>query len=329
MPDLSRRTLCLTLISALVATQLRAEPTTAPTAAPSTRPAEAMLFSYFTGNGERGLRFATSDDGLVFRPLRNGRSFLAPNVGEEKIMRDPFLIQDPRDGTFHLLWTTAWKGKTIGHASSKDLLHWTDQQAIEVMKGHDGTRNCWAPEAIYDDRDGGRFVIFWSSTVDGRFNETQRSGDESYNHRIYSTTTRDFQTFTEAKLFYDPGFNVIDATFLHDASGKLKLIVKNETRNPAAKWLQIADAESPTGPFGPAGKPFTPPWVEGPTAIAIGDWNYAYYDAYTAGHFGAMRSKDCVTWEDITGQIKFPRGARHGTVLRVDRKLIESLEAAQ
>ena len=43
-------------------------------------------------------------------------------------MRDPSIAQGG-DGTYHLVFTSAWKGtKTFGYASSKDLIHWSEQK---------------------------------------------------------------------------------------------------------------------------------------------------------------------------------------------------------
>jgi beta-galactosidase len=64
--------------------------------------------------------------------------------------RDPCVVQAP-DGTFHMVWTTAWNGKTIGYASSKNLTNWSEQRAIPVMASEPGVKNCWAPEVAYDD----------------------------------------------------------------------------------------------------------------------------------------------------------------------------------
>ena len=63
-------------------------------------------------------------------------------------------------------------------------------------------------------------MIFWASTIPGRFPQTAGSSEEKYNHRIYGTTTKDFVTFTPTTLFYDPGFSVIDATFLDTGAGR-------------------------------------------------------------------------------------------------------------
>lgn len=318
--------LAMMILTPLASASGAASPAPAPALARATRPASErhFVFSYFIGNGEDGLHLATSRDGYTFEPLKGGESFLTPTVGESKLMRDPCIVRGP-DGTFHMVWTTAWEGKTIGYASSKDLIEWSEQKAIPVMAHEPIVRNCWAPEIIYDEQ-AKDFVIFWASTIPGRFPQTAGSAEKDYDHRMYFTRTRDFETFEPTKLFYDPGFNVIDATFLRDAGGKLHLIVKDETLKPKPKkHLRLAPAESVTGPFGELAPPFTPDWVEGPTAIGVGDHYVVYYDAYTKHHYGAKRSRDLKNWEDVTDRIKSPRDARHGTIIEVPREVVEKL----
>jgi beta-xylosidase len=151
---------------------------------------------------------------------------------------------------------------------------------------------------------------------------------EAINHRIYSTTTRDFKTFTPTRLFFDGGFNVIDATMLH-TEGKYYLIVKDETLKPVKKNLRIAIGNDPKGPFGEVSAPFTPSWVEGPSAIRIGDDYVVYFDCYRDHHYGAIRSRNLKDWEDITSRVSFPQGTRHGTVLQVPKSVIAKLSEAQ
>jgi hypothetical protein len=285
----------------------------------------AYLFAYFVKNGEDGLHLAASADGTTFEALNEGRSYLTPLVGESKLMRDPCLLRGP-DGTFHLVWTTAWEGKTIGYASSPDLIHWSEQRALPVMAQEPGTRNCWAPEIAYDEAKK-QFLIFWATTVTGKFIETLVSEEKGYNHRIYSTTTKDFSSFTPTKLFYEPGFNVIDATLLK-ANQRFYLIVKDETRVPIKKNLRLASSADIEGPYTDLSAPFTRDWVEGPTAIKIGDSTMVYYDCYREKHYGAVRSRDLKTWEDITDKIKFPAGARHGTVIEIPVSLLTALRTA-
>ena len=292
--------------------------------------ADNYLFAYFTENGQDGLHFARSTDGYMWDKVAGGRSFLTPVVGNSKLMRDPCIVRGP-DGTFHMVWTSGWNENNIGYASSKDLVNWSPQQQVPVMAHEPGSLNAWAPEIVYDDKRG-EFLIFWASTIPGRFPATDGSSEDKYNHRMYATTTRDFKTYTPTRLFYDPGFSVIDATFVN-FKGKNHLLVKDETRNPPKKHLQVADAPDLQGPFGKLGAPITPPrlWVEGPTALQIGDDVVLYYDAYITKHYGAMRSRDLVHWEDVSDKMQFPdegtkKRMRHGTVIAVPEEVVAGLE---
>jgi hypothetical protein len=292
----------------------------------------AYLFTYFTKNGEDGLHLAWSADGYKWDKLGGGRSYLAPKVGKSKLMRDPYVARGP-DGTYHLVWTSGWNENNIGYASTKDFVTWSEQKEIPVMAHEPTARNCWAPEIAFDGRRG-EFVIFWATTIPGRFPRTGGTSESDYNHRMFAATTKDFVTFTPTRLFYDPGFNCIDATFLVEGD-KRWLIIKDETKFPEAKkHLRIAVADGPAGPFGELALPFTPPglWVEGPTALKIGDDYVVYFDAYTKKHYGAMRSRDLKTWEDVTAKMSFPDEGtpvrmRHGTVIEVPRRMVERLRA--
>ncbi len=301
------------LLVTLVASQIHASPAAT----------NSLLFSFFRDNGQAGLYLATSEDGLKWSELKPpGKSFLTPTVGG-KLMRDPCLALGP-DGTFHMVWTTTWgKPPEIGIAHSKDLIHWSEEQAIPVMAQETNTENSWAPELFYD-RAKDQWIIFWASTITGRFPETSASGEN--NHRIYCTTTRDFKNYTPTRLFYDGGFNAIDATMLA-AQGKFYLVVKDETKNPVKKDLHLAAGNSPEGPFGKAGPPIAGPWVEGPSALQIGGEYYIYFDHYThPQYYGAVKSSDLEHWQDISPEVSFPPGARHGTVLKVPNSVVRSLK---
>jgi lysophospholipase L1-like esterase len=293
---------------------------------------DAWLFAYFTGNGEDGLHFATSTDGYRWEKVGNGRSYLTPKVGKSKLMRDPCIVRGP-DGTYHMVWTSGWNENNIGYASSKDLFNWSEQKELPVMAHEPGVLNTWAPEIVWDEKRG-EFLLFWASTVPDKYPAPPDSPEGKYNHRMYATTTRDFVTFTPTRLFYDPGFSVIDATFLR-ADGRNILLVKDETRVPAHKYLQLAEAPDLQGPFGPLGGPFTPAglWVEGPTAIKANGEYLVYYDAYQAKRYGGMRSRDLVNWEDVSDRMHFPdegtpQRMRHGTVFAAPASAIARLQAA-
>lgn len=283
---------------------------------------EALLFAYFKGNGD-GLHLAASTDGFTWAPLKNDSIFLKPQLSKDKLLRDPCIIKGP-DNLFHLVWTVSWNEKGIGYANSPDLIHWSEQKYIPVMEHEAGARNSWAPEITYD-RKQNRYLIYWATTITGLYPETQSKEENSYNHRLYYVTTPDFKTFSAVKLLYEPGFNVIDATIV-PYSNEYLMFLKDETREPPQKNIRLATSKSLTGPYSPAGPPLTGNyWAEGPTALKLGDNWVVYFDKYTEGKMGAITSPDLETWTDVSNQIKFPTGVRHGTVFKVSVKELNKL----
>lgn len=284
---------------------------------------KVYLFTYFKGNGEDGLHLAYSRDGLNFTALNNDKSFLIPAVGVSKLMRDPCLIQT-EDGIFHMVWTAGWTERGIGYASSKDLINWSEQKYLMVMEKEPTARNCWAPEIFYDKKNK-QFLIFWATTIPGRFPDSEKAGDSGYNHRIYSITTKDFISLSDTRLFYDKGFNVIDATIINPGKNYV-MFVKDETRNPAQKNIRVTTSQNLYGPYSGPSEPITGKyWAEGPTSLKInGKW-FVYFDKYTEKRMGAVTSNDLISWEDISEKITFPDGVRHGTIIEVDEKILEKL----
>ncbi len=281
------------------------------------------LFSYFKGNGEDGLHLAYSEDGFNWKSLKGDSSFLKPVLSKDKLMRDPCIIKG-KNGIFHMVWTVSWTAKGIGYASSKDLINWSEQKYIPVMEHEEGARNSWAPEITYDKKNK-QYMIYWATTITGRFPETQIAADAGYNHRIYYVTTKDFKTFSDTKLLYDPGFNSIDATIVRDGKRWL-MFFKDETKEPAQKNLKIAFADNLTGPYSKASDPITDKvWAEGPTTLKIGKNWVVYYDKYTSHKYGAIMSSDLHNWTDISDKISLPTGIRHGSILQVSKKVLSKL----
>lgn len=284
---------------------------------------EIYLFSYFMNNGEDGLHLAYSEDGLNWTALNDNQSFLTPTAGGDKLMRDPCIIQG-KDGKFHMVWTVSWNEKGIGYASSSDLINWSEQQYIPVMEHEANARNCWAPE-LYFDKETDLYMIYWATTIPGRFPETDTSGDNGYNHRMYYTTTKDFANFSETQLLYDQGFNVIDAT-IHKIDDKYVMFLKDETKHPEPeKNIRIATSSELTKGYSEASVPITDNWVEGPTAIQTDRGWIIYFDRYTKHEMGAVLSTDLKNWQDISDEIHFPNGTRHGTVFKVKKSILDQL----
>ncbi|MBL9134832.1 MAG: glycoside hydrolase family 43 protein [Verrucomicrobiales bacterium] len=287
------------------------------------RRGEVYLFTFFRDNGQDGLYLAWSRDGLEWSEIPPpGKSFLPPMVGT-KLMRDPCLRRDAK-GRFHMVWTTGWNDRVIGYASSEDLRRWTDQRELPVMMHEPTARNAWAPE-LYFDAGRDEFLVFWATTIPGRFPTTEGSSEDRYNHRIFGTRTRDFLSLTPTELFYDGGFNGIDATLFRQGR-RYGMVVKDETLKPERKHLRLAWSEDPRGPWSPASPAFSASWVEGPSVLKVGGRWHVYFDHYREPqYYGAMRTRDFVKWEDISPQVRMPKGARHGTALAVPASVVGAL----
>jgi len=283
------------------------------------------IFCYFKNNGQDGLHLAYSMDGYNWKALNNDSTFLRPTVSKDKLMRDPNIIKG-RDGLYHMVWTVSWNDKGIGYASSKDLIHWSQQQFLPVMQHEATARNTWAPEITYDEKSR-EYMIYWATTIPEKFKETASTAESGYNHRMYYVTTKDFLTFSDTKLLYDPGFNVIDATIVKEGE-KWMMFLKDETREPGQQNLKIAYADSLTGPYTKAGEAITGKyWAEGPTTMKVGKQWIVYFDKYSEHKYGAIASTDLKNWIDISDKISLPAGIRHGSILSVSKKELQRLKA--
>lgn len=303
---------------------------------------EAYLYSYFINNGADGLHLAYSHDGYNWKTLKNNKSFLTPTIGNDKLMRDPCIIYGP-DKKFHMVYTVSWRERSIGYAYSTDLINWSKQLKIPVMMHEENALNCWAPE-IYYDSISKKYVIIWSTTIPGRFKETDNSGDSidihtpsrleektelilTYNHRLYYVTTKDFRDFSKTKLFFDQGFNVIDGSINKSAEDYI-LFLKDETRYPPQKNIRITSSKSLFNSFEPVSDPITGDyWAEGPSSIKIRDYWHVYFDKYmtTGNRMGAVKSKDLKNWTDISDEINFPENALHGSIFKVSQDVLNNL----
>ena len=264
-----------------------------------------------------GLRFIYSRDGWTWQQIDG--LWLRPEVGKQKVMRDPSIIRTP-DGMFHLVWTSSWRGdRGFGYACSKDLVHWSEQRFIEVMSDT-STVNVWAPELFWDDVKQ-QAIIVWASCIPGRFPDGQE--EHKNNHRLYYTTTKDFKSFTPTKLMIDPGFSCIDATLVKRGKQDYVMVLKDNTR--PERDIKVAYAKSPYGPWSKASEPFTGKMMEGPTTVKVTDGWLIYYDRYELKDFGAHFTKDFVTFEDVSNKTTVPNLHKHGTIFEADEAILQGL----
>jgi len=292
-------------------------------AAMAAQAADPMVFAFFRSNGETGVFLAGSRDGLEWKELNGGKAVIEPPE-KDALMRDPFLARGP-DGRFHMIWTWSWTAPFIGYSSSKDLKTWEPVTKIPVFTGVPGVRNVWAPEMVWD-KQMGSWLIFWASTIEGRFAESAPSVDRGLSHRIYAVRTKDFKQFTEPKVWFDPGYPVIDSTVVRDGRRWL-MVFKDERVRPLKKHLLLAEAKDLEGPWTPIGEAFTETWSEGPSIVRIGKTWRVYYDHYRdpAG-YRLMTSKDLRTWRDETASLKMPARPRHGSLVKVSGRILAALE---
>ena len=302
--------------------------------------AAAFVFPYFQSNGESGIFLAISHDGMAFDGVNGNAPIIpAPDWPGENLTRDPSILY--RDGVFHMVWTTGWWTRSIGYASSTDLVNWSRPRRIEIWAGADesvrsGVKNTWAPELHWDPQKREFFILF-SSTLESELFDGDRSADaHDLDHRIYVTRTRDFEQFTRPELFFSPSpeHGVIDAQVAPDEGGtpadaaddRWVMVIKNEMPPEAAgKNLRLAFAEHGQGPYSPVlgppivgeGTDIVPRMAEGPSLLRVDGLWWLYWDA--PGHsYCLATSPDLKRWTNRTAEVRMPvEHPRHGSVLRV------------
>ena len=304
-----------------------------------------FLLPYFLGNGETGVYFAHSEDGLHFDWLAEGKVVMpAPDWGDESLTRDPSIVY--RDGRFHMIWTTSWNSRTIGYSSSPDLRQWSAPKRIEIWGDRDDIRNTWAPELHWDD-EREEFLILWSSTTLAELGDGDGSEDpHGYDHRPYASRTKDWETFTAPELFFspEPEYSVIDPFIARDDRGSVDksddrwvMVIKNELSPEAGgKNLRLTFARSMQGPFDPvlgppivgAGTEIVDRMSEGPSLFKIDGLWYLYWDAPDSPYsYCLATSRDLEHWTNRCDEMRLPtEQMRHGTVLVVPRSAVASLD---
>ncbi len=304
-----------------------------------------FLLPYFLGNGETGIYFAYSYDGLKFEWLADRDVILpAPDWGDESLTRDPSILY--HDGMFHMIWTTSWNSRTIGYAASKDLRQWSEPRRIPIWKDRQDVKNTWAPELHWNPEQR-EFLILWSSTTLEELNDGDGSEDpHGYDHRSYYSTTRNFKQFTAPQLLFspqDPEYSVIDPFIAHDDRGtktrrddRWVMVIKHELgESQGGKNLRLTFAKTMLGPYGVklsepivgAGTSIVNRMGEGPTLFRHQGLWHLYWDAPGSEFsYCLATSRDLEQWQNRSAEMKLPVDQmRHGTVLRVPVSAVPSI----
>lgn len=267
------------------------------------------LFSYFRTEAE-ALHLALSEDGFTFEAL-NGNAPVLSASGQVRTIRDPYIFRDD-NGRFHLLATGGWDRTDLVHGVSNDLVTWSDLVNVPVMADVPGTRNVWAPEAFAGD--DGKVRLIWSSTVSVDGPEKLRD------HRIWACDTTDFETFSAPRLFFDPGYDVIDATVARFGDAYLMAFKDERGENRVDtefKAIRMAMSLRPDGPYASVSDLVTPAPVEGPTLYRKDGLWLMLYDHFIEHRYGASLSEDGREWQVSEIEVILPDGPRHGSVIEV------------
>ena len=349
------RTLLLPFLAltGLLLTLLSAPPSTADPGAPPVKHSKyaGYLFAYFTGEGTADgeqIRYALSrgNDPLHWRELIAGKPVLTSTTGQ-KGLRDPFVIRSPKGDKFYLIATDlrmyqnssgSWDqvqrhgSKSIMVWESTDLVHWTDQRLVKVSP--DSAGNTWAPEAYWDD-ELDAYVVFWASKLYAD-DDPDHKGN-TYNKMLYATT-KDFRTFSEPKIWNDPGYSVIDSTVVKYKDEYYRY-TKDErdpgSSSPCSKFITGEKSTSLTSTT----YDFVADCIgkgamdrgEGPTVFKSNTENkwYLFIDEYGGRGYVPFETTDLASgkWTPSTNY-QLPASPRHGTVLPVTQQEYDRLLAA-
>ncbi|MEQ0564597.1 glycoside hydrolase family 43 protein [Amycolatopsis sp. NEAU-NG30] len=164
-----------------------------------------------------GLHLAVSSDGLNWTPLNQNNPVATPTLGSTGL-RDPFILRK-QDGTF-VVMATDLKGTDWNYQSqylhiwdSADLRSFTGYRLLKV---HSLATHAWAPEAFWD-ASRGQYAVVYSAVSGG--------------HNILMVNyTTDFVTASAPQVFFDPGYDTIDGSFV-SVNGVNYMYYKNNTNS--------------------------------------------------------------------------------------------------
>ncbi len=307
------RRLLLRLVMALLSGSVVAQGTAASGPGGAASGQGATVFAYFKEPGTQGIYLALSRDGYTFTPLNGGQPWLKPEQAGE-IMRDVYVTRDPAGG-FRAVWTWGWKGSSLGTAHSADLMTWTAQTEVPIMRELSATRNVWAPETYWDEA-AKEWLVIWSSSFEG----------DALGNRIWASRTKDFVSFSKPAKFYDPGFVVIDATLFRRERDWV-LVLKDQSTDPLRYQVRWASGPGVEGPWGPLSGPITESWSEGPSVVRVGEKYIVYYDHYRAprARYEGVETSDWVHWSSVNDRMQFPESAKHGSFFHVSEEEAQRL----
>ncbi|MBD8022592.1 immunoglobulin-like domain-containing protein [Microbacterium gallinarum] len=319
------------------------------------------LFAYFTADTVAGenifLAASQGNSAMSWDVLGGGAPLVTSTIGEMGL-RDPFILRAPEGDRFYLIATdlsigrnSSWdraldQGSThLEIWESADLRTWSQQRHVKVS-GPNASMT-WAPEAYWD-AEAGEFVVYWSSRVylDGTRPYDKAGTPNSTYSKVMYATTRDFVTFSPAKVWEDAG-DRIDSTMIEDdgtfyrftkeVTGCVDIVQESSDDMHALTvpgdyaWQTDASCISKTARN-------TTRTTEGPTIFranagdtslpaGVDEGFYLFVDDFTGVGYLPLFTESLATpqWRTVTGAL--PK-SRHGSVLPVTLNQWEAAKGA-
>ncbi|MFD2098929.1 glycoside hydrolase family 43 protein [Flagellimonas iocasae] len=286
------------------------------------------LFTYFTGNSveEESIHFAVSPDGFHYYALNENKPVLdSKKISSTGGVRDPHILQGEDGNSFYMVVTDmtshlGWdSNRGMVLLKSNDLVNWRSS-VVNIQKrfnGHEDLKRVWAPQTIYDKKEG-KYMVYFSM-------KHGTGPDIIY----YAYTNDDFtDLICEPKQLFFPknGKSCIDGDII-EKDGVYHLFYKTEGHGNGIKHATTQDLTSGDWLEEDDYKQQTSELVEGSSIFKLNnsDTYILLYDMYTKGSYQFTSSTDLKTFEIIDDQISMDFHPRHGTVLPITKSELELL----
>lgn len=304
------------------------------------------LFTHFkekiTPDGEQ-VYFGISRDGFNWEEVNGGNPVLTAQLGE-KGCRDIEIVR-LHTGGFVIVTTdlcVAYRydenlnldWKNINSTGSKCLRMWKTDDLVNfgeerlVHFGRDDFGCMWAPEVFFDEENE-EYLIHWGSTV----------AETDFKHMsIYCSTTKDFETFSEPKLFFTKDNEILDS-HIRKFGDTYHLFYKNAEHPP---MNMHATSKTLYGPYEHDAE-FerymhesieNPGSYEGPTSCVLADGRWCLFLDF----FGCEKSKmgyvpfvsdepGKAVFERMNEGFSFPYGYKHGGIIEITDEEYDRLKS--
>jgi hypothetical protein len=290
-------------------------------AGPAQAAGSAYVMACFTespsGAGtDYGLHLAVSTDSLRWTPLNQNNPVVTPTEGSLGL-RDPFVLRK-QDGTFVVLATdlkgTDWSyiSQYVHVWNSTDLRTFTGYHRLRL---HDMATHSWAPEAFWD-AGRGQYAIIYSAV------------NSSGHNVIMVNYTTDFVTASAPRVFFDPGYDVIDGDMAVGVNGINYLYFKKDQTLVGARSGTLAP-----GSFTVFSTPVSHGGTEAPILVksqTTGQW-FLWGDTYTPnGVFYAWQSSSLAsgTWTALDQRLYTqPVNSKHAGIQPISTTEYDNLLA--